>query len=956
MKKRIPAVLLAAITVFCFSSGYAQKAFQVSIPSRTATLTHQVLEENKLLVSALDAEDNPIRGLESVDFVVEKEGKKARILSVEPLETSQAVGLNIVLVVDNSFSMLQREAVAPLLEAMEEFFRMVRPIDNIHLVVFDKERHLNVKEYRLHAKTFRSTDVSELREFLTSSYDDGLTGGTFLYEAMVAGIDLVRKMPEKSNKFLVVFSDGEDLSSSINQSAVGVEAQDIPNFEVYCVDYMPGPKKDPFLKTFAEMHGGHIWKATSATELIPIFKAFTTKLLHRYVITYNVPDPPKGTLAMAPAELEFEVLTMTNGEPVLHYVFFETGKSEIPDQYVLFSDRNQTDAFDEKPLTSSRERYFNVLNLIGKHLTRHPETQIKIVGCNANSGVEKNNLDLSMERAEAVKKYLESVWQIDSHRLELGARNLPPQASNPDILGGRAENQRVEIEYRETSTQAAAAGTFSAEANRIAEIVLRPEIVAEYGIAKWELTILADSRVLKTLEGAGELESQYTVPLDEFDPDELTKSRSLQARIKVADIYNDTHEAVAPPSPIQISNRQLIHELIRPPYGPVALEPDTVVIEELTMIDSSPMLNYVFFDTGESDIPERYVRFNNQSDTETFSESKLKGTMEKYVHVLNIIGKRLLESPEAQIRIIGCNSDFGAEHGRIDLSRSRADEVRAYLKYIWGIDASRMNVEARNLPAVATTNRIEEGRAENQRVEIHSDFAPILEPIKSTYVEEMSTTNELRIVPSIHAGYGVAHWKVQLAGDGELVDSVEGRGGLRPVYIFDLNHIGLHEVAAFDQLTAEIEVTDNKGQVYRGTGATSDVKFVKRQERLAQKTGYKVLEKYALILFDFDSSDLKERNQAIVDQIIERMHAFPSAEVKVFGHTDTIGSEDYNLKLSEKRAKAVYEQILAGGIEGTDRVTYAGAGPYDPLYDNNLPEGRALNRTVTVSLEYERRE
>jgi outer membrane protein OmpA-like peptidoglycan-associated protein len=954
MKKRIPMVLSVTITVFCFSNAHAQEALNVSISNQTATIAYQVLEENKLLVSALDAEENPIRGLKSVDFVVERAGKKARILSVDPFETSKEVGLNIVLVVDNSFSMLQREAVVPLLEAMEEFFKMVRPIDNIHLVVFDKERSLKVKKHGLHAKTFHSNQVSELRDFLTSSYDHGLTSGTFLYEAMVAGIDLIRKMPEKSNKFLVVFSDGEDLSSSINKSVVGVEAKDIPNFEAYCVDYMPGSKKDPFLKRFAEMHGGHIWKATSATELLPIFKAFTTTLLHRYVINYNFPDPPKGTLAMEPVALEFDLLTMTSGEPVRNYIFFETGKSEIPDQYVLFNDRMQAETFDDKTLTSAWERYFNVLNIIGKHLAENPSPQIKIVGCNSNKGEEKNNLDLSMERAKAVKKYFETVWQIDPRRMDLGARNLPPQASDTDRLGGPAENRRVEIEYGETPLRTALPSQFIAEANRIGQITIRPQILAEYGISSWELTISADSRVIKTFQGKGELESEYAVSLDEFDREDLTKSENLRARIKVADIYDDTHETAAPPCPIKISNKELIHALIRPPYGPVALEPDTVVIEELTMIDSSPMLNYIFFDTGKSDISERYVRFDNQSDTKTFSESKLKGTMEKYVHVLNIIGKRLLESPEAGIRIVGCNSDFGAEQGRIDLSRSRADEVRAYLKYIWGVDSSRMKVDSRNLPAVPTTNKIEEGRAENQRVEIHSDFAPLLEPIKSTYVEEMSVTKELRVVPKIHAGYGVARWKVQLAGDGALVDAVEGSGALQPFYIFDLNHIGLHEVASFGELTAEIEVADRKGQVYRATGASSAVKFVKREERLARKIGYKVLEKYALILFDFDSSDIKERNKAIVDQIIERMQAFPSAEVKVFGHTDTIGTEDYNLKLSEKRAKAVYEQILAGGIEGMDRITYAGAGPYDPLYDNKLPEGRALNRTVTVSLEYER--
>ena len=369
------------------------------------------------------------------------------------------------------------------------------------------------------------------------------------------------------------------------------------------------------------------------------------------------------------------------------------------------------------------------------------------------------------------------------------------------------------------------------------------------------------------------------------------------------------------------------------------------------------MLNYVFFDTGRSDLPESYHLFTNQADTKAFSEMNQRGTEEKYYNTLNIIGKRLVEFPEAHVTIVGCNSNFGEEQGRTDLSRSRAEAVRAYLMYIWGIESSRMRVEARNLPAAATTNRSLEGRLENQRVEIYSDVPAILDPIKSTYVEEMSETEEFRIFPKFESGYGIGRWNIELKGDGVLIGSLDGEGDLKPVYTVDIDEIGLEKVRSFKQITVGIEVTDKEGQVYKDEAvATCSVKFVKKEERVAQKMGYKVLEKYALILFDFNSSVVKERNKAIVDRIVERMRAFPTAEVKVVGHTDNLGEVDYNLWLSERRAKAVYEQVLAGGMMASEKITYAGAGPHDPLYDNSLPEGRALNRTVTVHLEYEQNE
>ncbi len=114
-----------------------------------------------------------------------------------------------------------------------------------------------------------------------------------------------------------------------------------------------------------------------------------------------------------------------------------------------------------------------------------------------------------------------------------------------------------------------------------------------------------------------------------------------------------------------------------------------------------------------------------------------------------------------------------------------------------------------------------------------------------------------------------------------------------------------------------------------------------------------MLEKYALILFDFNRSDIKEHNQDIIDRIVARIKEIPTATVSIVGHTDTIGHEAYNLDLSIKRAKSAYDFILSGGVQAGDSISYKGIGLHDALFDNELPEGRALNRTVTVTLEYE---
>jgi outer membrane protein OmpA-like peptidoglycan-associated protein len=955
MKKLLFIFSLILIQGLYFSTCFAVEDLTVLTPNHQAKLTSQITDENKLLVSALDAEGNPIRGLGVNDFIIESGKIRAKIFTVETLETNEDIPLNLVLVVDNSFSMSNREAVEPLLTALEEFLKIIRPIDNIHIVVFDKKGRLKVSGHTLHAKTFSSNIVSEIRTFLRESFDKGLTGYTYLYEAMVAGIDLVQKMPEKSNKFLVVFSDGEDLNSAFRRGVVKSEAKGIANFEAYAVDYMPGASVSSFLKSFTKTHGGRVWKAASKAELTPIFKSFTTTLLHRYVVTYTFHNPPKGILTAEPTKLNYDLLTLTDGSPILNQVFFETGKSELPREYVLFKGKTETRFFDEKSLKTALDRYYNVLNIVGKRLGQNPKVKVRIVGCNSSVGAEKGDLDLSLQRAETVKSYLNHIWSVDKYRMEVGIRNLPTRASQTDVLGGRAENQRVEIQYESAPMQQGVADEFIVEAHNASEIKIYPQIEAENGINTWELHLFADNQTIKTLTGTGELKPFYAFPLNEFGIGKIATSHNIRAVIKVTDTLGDTHETAPTPVVVTSSSRGVIHDLIHPPSGQVAMEPSIITIQELTMIESSPMLNHVFFKTGKSEIPERYALFASRAQTKNFSDKELRGTMQKYYNVLNVVGKRLRQFPEASIKIVGCNSGSGIERGRRDLSQGRAESVRAYLKYIWGVGLSRMTVEARNRPAAASANGTDKGRSDNQRVEIYSNFPAIMAPIKSTYVEEMSDTEMFRVFPKIAAGYGVSHWKIELTGDGTTIASISGQGDLNPFYTFDLNDIGFQKISSFNEIKTSIEVTDVKGQIYRdAAAAASSVRFVKREEHIAQKSGYKVLEKYALVLFDFNSSIVNGKNLTIVNQIVDRMNEFPKAEVEVVGYTDNIGEEAYNLWLSARRAKSVFDQIMPRVTVGKKKISHVGLGLSNPLYDNNLPEGRALNRTVTVALEYEK--
>jgi len=675
--KKIVSLCCLLLAVFSWvDRGLALDNLEVQVLRPQARLSFQPVEEGKILASVLDQEGEAILGLTKKDFSIKQGRKTARIIAVEDVREQRNIGLNIVLVVDNSFSMKERNAVEPLLAAMNSFLALVRPIDNVHVVTFVDPGE---RQPRVSTRTFQANEVQALNKFIRGSYFPATTDGTYLYDSMHKGLEIIRQMPPKSQKFMLVFSDGEDLSSRIKAEEVTSAAQGLANFSAYAVDYMDKPGLDPFLTSFAQGHNGMIRKATSAKDFLPILKKFSTTIFHRYLVTYRFLVPPVGTLTSVPA---------------------------------------------------------------------------------------------------------------------------------------------------------------------------------------------------------------------------------------------------------------------------------AVNIEEITVVDSSPMLNHVYFDTGKSRIPERYIALATPEQTGAFAEQKLKDTMEKHHHLLNVIGKRLQANPEARITLVGCNSNSGVEKGKIALSQSRAEAVFAYLESVWGIDLARMEIKARNLPAVPSSSRVPEGIVENQRVEILSTHPAILNTIKSTYVQEQADVKEIRLIPALQAETEIERWQLRLLGAGKVLASREGTGRPPAEVPFALEALGLRNLAELGRISGDLEVKDKEGNLFSTATAPIPVKFLRREERIAQKIGNKVVEKYGLILFDFDRAELKDRNQVIVNRVLARVAELKGVSMDISGHTDIIGTEKYNIALSERRAKAVYDTTLQAGSVTAEQLTQAGNGPNNPPYDNSLPEGRSLNRTVIINLQY----
>jgi OOP family OmpA-OmpF porin len=103
--------------------------------------------------------------------------------------------------------------------------------------------------------------------------------------------------------------------------------------------------------------------------------------------------------------------------------------------------------------------------------------------------------------------------------------------------------------------------------------------------------------------------------------------------------------------------------------------------------------------------------------------------------------------------------------------------------------------------------------------------------------------------------------------------------------------------------------------------------------------------------FDFDKSTLRPDAVAILDEAIAILQKYPQLKVEVAGHTDSIGTEQYNQGLSERRAKTVYDYLINAGI-GADRMSGPnGYGESRPIDTNDTAEGRARNRRTELNVQ-----
>ncbi len=368
-----------------------------------------------------------------------------------------------------------------------------------------------------------------------------------------------------------------------------------------------------------------------------------------------------------------------------------------------------------------------------------------------------------------------------------------------------------------------------------------------------------------------------------------------------------------------------------------------VEVEETVSTRYTPLLNYVFFDENQSALPARYRRLT-RNETAGFNADSLyaSSTLQIYHNVLNVIGARMQADPAANLRLRG-HIDESAESGNAQLAGARAEAVRDYLMRVWDIDPARLKIESRGRPARPSNAARAEGRAENRRVEILSDESTLLEPLFARNTIYRSEVQGLIFQPIVTGdGADVKSWRIRTRRGGLPLSDTSGTG-LPPRQVLRTLDETFAQRYAAQPVESLLEIKTADGRTIRSQPVGFDLVVNTRSEQLAGGQGVTHIERYSLLLFDFDDVSLSDENRSILRFITSRLR--PGARVRIIGKTDEVGDAAYNRDLSYRRAQSVARALDIDGAE------VAGLGEDHGGPSNALPEGRFYNRTVVVEIE-----
>ncbi|MDR0927810.1 MAG: OmpA family protein [Ignavibacteria bacterium] len=370
---------------------------------------------------------------------------------------------------------------------------------------------------------------------------------------------------------------------------------------------------------------------------------------------------------------------------------------------------------------------------------------------------------------------------------------------------------------------------------------------------------------------------------------------------------------------------------------------NNIMLEEAEFGEYFPIIPYIFYDVNETELANNYSLIKNPTDamTGTALEGELIATDAVGIseQLLDIVGKRMSVTPTANLVVTGTiDGKFETDKA---ISQYRAVGVKNYLEKKYSIDSNRITLKYGNTPSKPSAQTVKDGVVENRRVELSSNSPMLFEPVFAKGDKQrIATPNNAIFVPSVVCNKPITSWELEISQAEKIVRRLSGNNLDEPIrWDIEINELYPSQVPLEYRFTV---FTADTMASYIGH-IPMDYLSSERKETIDNPD--KVISKYSLVLFDFDSPQVTEANMRVIDKFIVPNIKYRST-VDIYGYSDRIGQPEYNKKLSEARANAVKDYILTKNKNVS--VTTYGMGDQTDIFDNSTPIGRQLSRTVQV--------
>ena len=368
-------------------------------------------------------------------------------------------------------------------------------------------------------------------------------------------------------------------------------------------------------------------------------------------------------------------------------------------------------------------------------------------------------------------------------------------------------------------------------------------------------------------------------------------------------------------------------------------------LEDVRYNEMFPLVPYVFMNENATQPDASQQEAGYDKTRGEFDAQRLSlDAVEVNRNLMNIIGSRMKTYPNATLTING-TTDGKTESSTRDLAPSRAAWAKNYIVSTMGIDANRITTTTSKTPSKPSSASEPDGIAENRRVEFTSNVPDVLAPLVITSDNiRVARPDVVTFHTRVDSDDSVRSWTMTVTQSGKVLREMSSRG--RPSTIswaIKPNEL----TAAQVPVDYELLVRNVKGDSAIASGSIPVEYFSstrKRTENLPDRT----VDKYSLILFDFDKSTLNDENARTLEQMV-----LPSirsnSKVRVIGYTDRIGNDAYNARLSADRAETVMTFLKGRAKDAT--YTASGVGESSAVFNNDSPIGRQLSRTVQIVVE-----